>query len=143
MSKRSHGEGSIQARASAWRIRYRIGGQRFERTVQGSRGDAAKALREALKAGDDGKHVAPARLTFGEWAQAWLAIKAEKLAGQTIDRYRNVLRLYLLPTLGPLALQKIKAGDIDRAYAKLRLAPRTKGLVHVILKACLVARQSG
>ena len=69
MSKRSHGEGSIQARGNAWRIRYRINGQRFEKTVQRSRVDAAKALREALKAGDDGKHVAANKLTLREWSR--------------------------------------------------------------------------
>jgi len=138
MRRAHYGTGSIQPRGpNSWRLRYRIGGRKFEETVKGSRADAAKALRDKLKAGDDGRHVAPTKLTFEEWAKDWLAIKADKLAGQTIDRYDAILRLYLVPTLGALPLQKIKAGDIDRAYAKLKLAPRTKGLVHVILKACL------
>ena len=97
MTKRSHGEGSIQPRGDAWRIRYRVNGERFERTVQGSRSDAAKALREALKAGDDGKHVAPDKITFAQWATDWMALKAIKLAPQTLERYGNVLRLHLLP----------------------------------------------
>jgi integrase len=134
--KRSRGEGSIQPRGAAWRIRYRVNEERFEKTVQGTRVDAAKALREALKSGDDGKHVAPAKLTFRDWAKDWLALKAQRLAGQTIERYANILRLQILPVLDGLPLQKIKASDIDRLYSSLTLAPRTNGLVHIILKAC-------
>jgi integrase len=74
MIKRSHGEGSIQPRGNAWRIRYRINGERFEKTIQGTKSDAAKALRDALKAGDDGKHVAPAKLILADWSKQWLAL---------------------------------------------------------------------
>jgi integrase len=128
MTKRSHGEGSIQARGAAWRIRYRVSGERFEKTVQGTRSDAAKALRSALKAGDDGKHVAPDKVTFGQWATDWLALKAQRLAGQTLERYDNILRLHVLPVLADKPLQKITAGDIDRLYSGIELAPRTMGL---------------
>src|SRR5258707_14928550 len=77
--KRSHGEGSIQPRGNAWRIRYRVNGERFERTVQGTKSDAAKALREALKSGDDGKHVAPDKISLAAWITNWLALKERRL----------------------------------------------------------------
>src|SRR5258708_12186659 len=104
MTKRSHGEGSIQPRGDAWRIRYRVNGERFERTVQGSRSDAAKALREALKAGDDGNHVAPDKITFAQWATYWMALQATKLAPQTLEISLNVLPLHPLPPLAPFPL---------------------------------------
>src|SRR5258708_3714954 len=131
--KRSHGEGSIQPRGDAWRIRYRVNGQRFERTIQGSRSDAAKALREALKAGDDGKHVAPDKVTFGQWAKDWLALKERSVEGQTLDRYTELMDKHVLPVLGGHRLQAIRATDIDRLYGSIALAPRTMTLIHVVV----------
>jgi len=141
MTKRSHGEGSIQARGNAWRIRYRVNGERFEKTVQGSRADAAKALREALKAGDDGKHVAPSKLTFGQWAETWLTLKARTLDPTTQERYGDLFRLHILPSLGTTPLQKVTATDIDRLYGEVAktLAPGTVRFAHIVLKSCLKA----
>src|SRR5262245_25161840 len=134
--KRSHGEGSIQARGHAWRIRYRINGKRFEKTVQGSRADAAKALREALKAGDDGRHIAPSKLTLAQWITEWLALKGRSLKARSHERYAEILRLHVVPRLGALPLQRITATDIDKLYGKLSLGPSTAQLLHSILKAC-------
>ena len=65
MAKREHGEGSITARGeNIFRLRYRIDGQRFSTTFRGTRVEAKKRLRELLKSGDDGAHVAPGRMTF-------------------------------------------------------------------------------
>src|SRR5262249_19097802 len=48
-------------------------------------------------------------------------------------------RVQILPALADKRLQAIGPRDIERLYAKLALAPRTKGLVHAVLKSCLRA----
>ena len=61
MTKREHGEGSIVERGeNVWRLRYRVEGKpkRFSLTFHGTRAEAKKKLRELLKSGDDGAHVA-------------------------------------------------------------------------------------
>jgi integrase len=139
MKKAHYGSGSIQPRGpNSWRIRYRINGERFEKTIQGTKSDATKALREALKAGDDGKHVAPNKGTFGEWTKQWLALKARSIAGQTLDRYEDALNTHAVPVLGPKQIQKITASDIDALYSKLTLAlaPGTMTQLNFVLKSC-------
>ena len=42
-----------------FRLRYRIGKQRFVKTFHGTLADAKKELRALLRSGDTGEHVAP------------------------------------------------------------------------------------
>lgn len=166
MTKRSHyGSGSIDQRGpNSWRLRYRIGGKSFAKTVQGTKTEAVKALRQALQSGDDGKHIAPDRITLAKWVEQWLALLERKsteksepkpdgkkikrkrglVSARTLERYDDLLRLHVVPTLGARPLQKITATEIDALYIEREqvLAPRTVHHVHVALKACLtVARK--
>jgi hypothetical protein len=63
-SKRGHyGNGTIAPSGKgSWRIRYRIEGERYAKTVKGTRTEAAKELRRLLHAGGEGRHVAPDEL---------------------------------------------------------------------------------
>jgi hypothetical protein len=73
--KRSHGEGTIQSRGeNCWRLRYRVGGQRFTKTFRGSLSDARKELRRLIRSGDVGEHVAPDKITLADWIDRWLAL---------------------------------------------------------------------
>lgn len=136
--KRNHGDGSIDPQGPGrFRIRYRVGGVRHAKTIQGSRADAAKALRQALKAADDGAHVAPAKLSLRQWSTEWLALKSRSIEGQTLDRYTEIMEWYVLPALGDRRLQAITPRDIDSLFGGLRLAPRTLRFVFTVFKACL------
>ncbi len=74
MSKRrSYGDGGIDQRAeNSWRLRYRINGKRFAKTMHGTKSEAQKALRDLLHAGDTGGHVPPDKLTLGAMGRALL-----------------------------------------------------------------------
>jgi integrase len=57
--RRDNGAGSIEARGEdTWRLRYRVGVERFTKTVKGSKGDAVKELRRLLHDGDT-DHMSP------------------------------------------------------------------------------------
>ncbi len=136
--KGHYGSGTIAPSGKgSWCVRYRIGSERFSKTVKGSRTEAARELRNLLKTGDDGAHVAPSKMTFAQWAPQWLALKARSIEGQTFDSYQNLLDKHVTPVLGSRPLQKITATHIDALYGGLPLAPRTMHLLHVVLKACL------
>jgi integrase len=147
MTKRSYGDGSIDQRGeNSFRLRYRIGRQRFSMTFRGTRQEARAKLRELLKAGDDGTHVEPSRMMLAEWIEHWLSIgapgrKKRRLGGRSIERYQQLLRAHVLPALGVKRLQQLHATDIDRLYEGLegKLAPRTQNSVHSVLCACLNA----
>jgi integrase len=106
-----------------------------------------------LKAGDDGRHVAPNKMTLAEWSKQWLALlertpetdkgnrkpKRGLVSARTLERYSDLLRLHVLPTLGATPIQRITANEIDALYIDREqvLAPRTVHHIHVALKACL------
>jgi integrase len=86
--KRGRGDGTIdQSGETTWRIRYRIGGQRFQATVRGTKSDARRELRALLRSGDTGEHVTPDKMTLAQWIEHWISIgcpgnKNRKRVGQ-------------------------------------------------------------
>jgi len=60
---------------------------------------------------------------------------------RTVERYRELLRLHVVPKLGARPLQQIDTREINSLYLGIgeALAPRTQHHVHVVLKGCLAA----
>jgi integrase len=105
--RRGFRDGGIDARGeNSWRIRYRVNGRRFTKTVKGTKSAALKALRDLLHAGDTGEHVAPDKMTLAEWINHWIEIgapgnKQRREVGQrSIERYAELLRCHVVSTLG-------------------------------------------
>jgi integrase len=91
-----------------------------------------------------GEHVAPDRITVGQWIEQWIAAGApgrskRRAAPRTIERYEQLLRCHVVPILGPRRLQQLQATEIDALYVDLaaRLNPRTAHHVHTVFSACL------
>lgn len=143
--RRTYGDGGIDERGeNSWRLRYRVNGQRFTRSFHGNKTDAQKELRRLLRSADIGEHVEPSRMKVAQWAEQWIASGApgrnRRRAGRrTIERYEQLLRCHILPTLGARPLQQLQAIEIDRLYVDLavRLKPRTAHHVHTVFSACL------
>jgi integrase len=134
--KGHYGNGSIdKAGEDSWRLRYRINGKRYATHFKGSKTEAMKELRRLLQAGDDGKHVAPNKLTAAQWITEWLALKERSLKARTFETYSDMLTRHLVPVLGDRPIQKITARDIDKLYTGLTLGPSTAQLFHVVTKA--------
>ncbi len=143
--KGHYGAGSIdKSGENSWRLRYRINGKRFTKVVEGTKTEAAKELRSLLHSGDIGAHVAPDKITLGQWIEQWVAAGApngrkRKKAARTIERYDELLQCHVVPTLGDTQLQKLSSVDIDNLYTKLTgtMAERTLHHVHTVLGANL------
>jgi integrase len=151
MAKREHGEGSIQKRGKdTFRLRYRIEGQRFEKTFRGTQTEARKELRRLLKSGDDGGHVPPTKITVGQWIDQWLLAGApgrrrKKVSQRTLERYGELLRTHVQPVLGHRPLQQLRAPEIDQLYAAMaaagEIAPQTQHHVHTVFGAMLATAE--
>jgi integrase len=145
--KRSHGDGAIDTRGeNVHRLRYRIDGRRYTKTFHGSLGDARRELRRLIRSGDVGEHVAPDKLTVGDWVDQWIEAGApgrrrEKVSERTLERYRDLLNVHVKPVLGDRRLQQLQPQEIDKLYLGLAeaatIAPRTQHHVHVVWSACL------
>lgn len=142
---RDYGDGGIDARGQdRWRLRYRIGGKRYTKTIRGSITDAKRELRALLKSGDDGAHVEPKRLTLGEWIDTWLELRRHKITARTLERYTELMRLHVKPTLGDRRLQSLTSVMFDNVYQSLRESGLSEGTiryVHVVVGSCLRAAQ--
>jgi integrase len=158
MSRRDYGDGSLEERSpNRWRLRWRIGSNRYSKAFTGSKRAAQTELRRLLKSADDGEHIAPDKITLARWSKQWLALLQRRdgnekpenqgrrrrglVNGRTFERYDDILRLHLLPTLGSRPVQQITATEIDSLYMKLEqhLAPGTVRFIHAVLSACLDA----
>jgi integrase len=136
MTKRGrYGDGSITQRgANSFRLRYRIGKQRFAKTVHGTHAEAKKELRALLRSGDVGTHIDPSKKTLTQWADHWLASGApgrqmEAVGTRSIERYGQLLRVHVLPVLGAYKLQELDSTQIDTLYLAIegKIAPPLSG----------------
>jgi hypothetical protein len=117
-------------------------------TVKGNRRAAEKELRRLLRTLDTGEHVDPSRMTVREWLTMWLATVREEVAPKSYERYAEIARNFLIPTLGNYALTKLVPSHIQKAYngwatgGRLDgkaggLAPQTRRHIHRILRTAL------
>jgi integrase len=146
--RRAYRDGGIDQRGeNSWRLRYRVNGQRFTKAFHGSKTEAQKALRDLLHSGDTGSHVAPDKVTLGQWVDHWVSIgcpgnKRRKQVGQrSLEGYAQLLRKHVVPVLGSRPLQQLEASEIDRLYVLLgeKISARTGHHVHTVLGACFGA----
>ena len=143
--RRDHGDGGIDARGrDAWRLRYRVDGKRFSKTLRGTLSEARKELRRLVRSGDTGEHIAPDKITLATWVDQWIAAGApgrrqKRVGRRTLERYGELLRCHVVPLLGARPLQQIQATEVDKLYQKLegKIAPRTAHHVHTVLGSCL------
>lgn len=97
--------GSIRQRgADSWLLQIeldRVGGKRRRRfiTIKGSHKDAKKELTRLLTAADAGTLPDPTKMTLAEYMLASFDA-AHELSGKTLERYRSLARLQILPALG-------------------------------------------
>ncbi len=118
MARRDWGTGAIEERSRGrWRVAVELprdpatGKRRRRRfTVRGTKRDAQRALHEALNERDHGG-VDPNRITTGEWLEHWIAqrVRDGTLAPATVETYRSMVRANLLPAIGPVPLQELRA----------------------------------
>jgi integrase len=145
--------GNIEQRSpGSYRLRYSLGrdpvtGRRrtttTTTTVRGGRKDAERELTRLLRSIDTEEHVDPTRITVRHWLETWLDTVRAEISPKAHERYEEIVRVYLLPTLGNIRLQKLTASKIQEAYNTVRrrdgeaLAPSTRRYIHVILKSAL------
>ncbi|WP_299057075.1 site-specific integrase [uncultured Nocardioides sp.] len=96
-------------------------------------------VRDTWRPGSSG--VAPRALTFGDYAEAWLAgrtVRGRPLADRTRAHYRTLLDTYVLPTFGPIALKHITPESVDHWYAVTAVGrPTTQAHAYSLLRTIL------
>lgn len=109
-----------------------------------TRREAEAALRLALVAADEGRHVYHSTQTLSAYLRSWLAGVAVKPT--TLENYRVCAEAYVIPRLGGVALQRLTADHLDTLYRELErsgrrdgkpLKPKSVRHVHTMLRRAL------
>ena len=135
-ARRTAGEGGISAYQTKAGERYLIkyqapavdglGTRQVLRRGFRTRREAAAALREALADLAKGVHVAPNKLTIGEYlTETWLP--ALRLKPSTTASYRKNVRLHVVPHIGALPLAGITGQRLTALYRRLETSGRIDG----------------
>lgn len=144
--RRANGEGSVSKRQDGrWMGMLDLGwidGKRVRRTVYGrTRAEVLDKLRQLRRSQEAGVDLAAPPRTLGRWLSEWLTeVKAtDGTRPSTLDRYRQVVDVHLVPGLGALRIDKVSARDVHRFLVGLRetRSAGTVAKVHAVLRAAL------
>jgi integrase len=105
--------------------------------IKGTKKDAQAHLTEVLRAANRNEFVEPSKLTVGAWLTTWLEIAKGRLRPATVVRYTNVVEALKAAPIGGMALQKVRATDIETHYARAGGSASTLSLHHTVLNRAL------
>jgi integrase len=112
----------------------------FKGTKKEAQAERVRLLHET----NTGEYIPPSKMTVSQWIDQWIEAgapgrKKKKVGQRTLERYEELLRVHVKPTLGTRPLQKLHATEIDRLYNGLetKMAPMTLHHVHVTFNSCL------
>jgi integrase len=139
--------GSLIRRGRNWRFKYDLpstDGKRSTKYVTIHASTKALAQDEAAKIVASiatGLHVDPSTETVGAFVERWLRDwAAANVSNQTYEGYAQMLRKHLSARVGKMAIQKLRAADLQAVYAAMaadELADRTRLHLHRITRVML------
>lgn len=101
--------------------------RQFEyRTGFATEDDAVTAAVKAKAAHDQGRRVAPSKLTVAEFFSEWMATIKDSVKPSTHVNYADYQGAYVLPTIGKKRLQKLDVPTLNAFYRHLLTAGRCK-----------------
>ena len=144
--------GSVTPYETSGGRRYRVRYRKPDHKQTDKRGfrtkrDAELFLASVEVAKNSGRYIDPtrARVSIGDWMNKWVETRTD-LRRSTFDRLEGVVRLHIVPSLGPIAI-----GDLTRFDAQLWASKLTatqspgsvRKIVHVLSAGLQVAVDDG
>ena len=97
-------------------------------TVKGTKKDAQRRLHELLLSIDNHTYVKPTRMTVSQFLEDWLQdYVVIHTAPRTKERYEEIVKLHLNPTLGSIQLPELQPQQIQRYYTRALESGRRDG----------------
>jgi integrase len=149
MSRRGRGEGTIEQRADGrWHARVSVADGTRKHFYGRTRQEVSDKLTDALAARRKGMLVTSGRRSLADWLEQWLRDYIESfVARTTFERYRGIVRTYIVPALGRKTLEQLSAPQIQRYYTLIKergYSASTISLHHSVLYHALQdARRAG
>lgn len=140
--------GHIRKRAKdSWSLVVDIGrdpssGKRRQtwKTFHGTKKQAEAELARLVSAIETGTDLEPQSVTVATFLDRWLEATKSRVAPRTYDRYSEIVRLHILPSLGRVQLGKLRPLQLEDLYQRLEangLSRQTILHVHRVLFTAL------
>jgi integrase len=135
--------GCIRQRSpGSWQLLWREPGtgKQKTKTITGTKRDAEREMTEIQRSLNTGTYTAPTKKTVGVFLGDWIEASENTVGITTRPRYRRIVEKYLIPALGGIRLEALRAADIEKAYggwASEGLSPATVKLHHAVLHKAL------
>ena len=137
----------------SWRVRVDMvdpvtGKRRQPQRTYKTRREAEASMAQWLVEIERGTAVVNSRMTVGEYVAYWLDTSARhRVRATTLESYEQKVRLYIVPGLGIVSLQRLSAAQVQAFYSTLLrgdegrgragVSARTVRYVHAILHRAL------
>jgi integrase len=140
--RRGHGEGSIyQQTDGRWTAAITLEHRKRKAFYGKTRKEVQEKLKQALHEQLQGTLVMAPQQTIAQFLVDWLENTHKKsVRPATYERYKDTIRLHLVPVLGSYRLQKLSAQHVQAFYAKKLnegLSPTTVIYFHSVLHNAL------
>lgn len=145
MSRRANGEGSVhRLQNGRWRAQLTIGfdqktGKQLRRYKTANTQRQARQELENLRQRHAHMPLSAAPQTLEVFAQAWFRTKISQVRPRTLESYEGVLKRHVLPSLGRVKLQDVKAYEIQQLLDNVaeHVGRRTANYARTVLKSML------
>jgi integrase len=132
---------------TSWRLKFDAGrdgaGKRVTKfvTLRGTRAQAQAEAAKILASTVTGTYVDPTTETVATFAERWLSDWADSnVSNKTWTRYSQLLRKHACSRIGSIAIQRLRAADLQGIYAAMAadgLADRTRLHAHRVMHLML------
>ncbi len=143
MKRRSNQEGSIRKRSDGrWEARLVLGNGERKSLYGETRQEVTRLLSQAIRDREAGISALGDRQTVEQYLVSWLEVVTHTIKPRTWQRYRELVQLHIIPTLGSVTLSKLTAQQVQNLYAaKLNegLSSTTVHHIHAVLHRALAA----
>jgi integrase len=108
-------------------------------TLRGTKAQAQAEAAKIMATTVTGQFVDPSAETVATFAERWLADwAAQNLGGKAYERYTELLRKYVIPRVGAVPIQKLRAADLQGIYATMSgVSDATRLYVHRVTSRML------
>jgi integrase len=136
--------GYIRQRGSTWQVVVSAGfdpvtGKRVQIFATArTREEADRELTRLLRQQDTGSSANPGALTVGRYVMdQWLPHQASRVRARTLNRYRQLLTIHVVPAIGGVKLSKLRPAHVQSMIDSLPVGARTKVHVYRVTSAAL------
>lgn len=143
--------GHIRKRAKdSWSLVVDIGrdpssGKRRQtwKTFHGTKKQAEAELARLVSAIETGTDLEPQSVTVANFLDRWLKATKSRVAPRTYDRYSEIVRLHVLPSLGRVSLGKLRPLQLEDLYQRLEAKGLSRQTILHVHRVMFTALKQG